>query len=412
MFSTTENENLLLAHAPQNLSNISSTIESPIYFGNAYDNAPLTSTGINTSGGFVVLHPYLFVFGNNGEVRWSVPNDPTNFPAENVARIASLKIIAGISTRGGNSSPAGILWSLDAIIRVTFTGGEGQFTFDTISNQSSVLSSRSMVEYDSVIYWAATDRFMYYNGAPQELPNQMNLRYFFYGQDYIDDHGVEQHISGLTYSERQKVWASKVTQWGEIWWFYPTTDSVNGECDKAVIYNVREKCWYSTLITRSSGYFEQVFADPIWADSTANDLGTYSVWQHEDGIDTVKVRDIAGIPTIITTAIPSSFETGDIAFVAVGPSGQWTGDDRLIDLYRVEPDFIQDGNLTMTVRGRQYANSPNVDSVPFVFAPTTTKIDLREQRREMTLKFESNAVGGFYELGNTLLIIRVGDARP
>ncbi len=158
MFSTTENENLLLAHAPQNLSNISSTIESPIYFGNAYDNAPLTSTGINTSGGFVVLHPYLFVFGNNGEVRWSVPNDPTNFPAENVARIASLKIIAGISTRGGNSSPAGILWSLDAIIRVTFTGGEGQFTFDTISNQSSVLSSRSMVEYDSVIYWAATDR--------------------------------------------------------------------------------------------------------------------------------------------------------------------------------------------------------------------------------------------------------------
>ena len=46
-----------------------------------------------------------------------------------------------------------------------------------------------------------------------------------------------------------------------------------------------------------------------------------------------------------------------------------------------------------------------------MFSPTTLKIDLREQRREMRLRFESNVVNGNYECGLNLLSADVGDMR-
>ena len=46
------------------------------------------------------------------------------------------------------------------------------------------------------------------------------------------------------------------------------------------------------------------------------------------------------------------------------------------------------------------------------FDENSEKIDLRCQGREVTMEIRSNVVGGFYELGNTLLDITIGDVRP
>jgi hypothetical protein len=384
MFSTVSNESILIAHAAPNASFIGSTVERPVYYGPIDMNTPLISTGQDVSGGIVVLHPYLFMFGNSGDVRWSAANDPTTILG--TARIASEKIVYGSSTRGGNSSPAGLLWTLTSLIKVTQVGTTDiLFKFDTVTDQSSILSSRSVIEYDGLYFWAGIDRFLVYNGVVQEVPNQMNLNYFFLN---------------LNYQQRQKVWATKVPQYGEIWWFFPLGNSV--ECNHAIIYNKRENTWYDTSITRGSGYFEQVFADPIWADTSLIN-GNYTLWQHESGVDQRIGNNL--------TAIDSFFETGDLAFVALGPTGSWTGDEIWIDLYRLEPDFIQAGAMSLVINGREYARSLVQSSIPYPFDPATTKIDLREQRREMTLRFESNVVGGFYELGETLLYFRTGDVR-
>jgi hypothetical protein len=61
----------------------------------------------------------------------------------------------------------------------------------------------------------------------KEIPNPMNQDYFF---------------DNLNYTQRQKVWATKVPRFGEVWWFYPRGDST--ECNDAIIYNVRENTWY------------------------------------------------------------------------------------------------------------------------------------------------------------------------
>lgn len=395
MFSTVDNTNIILAYASQDLSSISSQVETPIYYGDSLATTPLIPTGINTAGGILVLHPYLFIFGNDGEVSWTTANNPSVIL--NSARVTSSKIIAGATTRGGNTSPAGILWSLDSVIRVTNVGPTASdFNFDTITDESSILSKKSIIEYDGIYYWVATDRWLSYNGTVTELPNNTSLAFFF---------------QNLNYAQRQKVWATKVSEWGEIWWHFPMGNST--ECNHAVVYNVREQTWYDTVITRSCGDFDQTFQYPIWADNTLNINADYTLWQHETGQD----QNVNGN----LTAINKYIESGDISYCAVGPDGKFNGVDRLIDLYDINPDFLgtpdvnnvlQTGNINFVANGRRYPQSSIISSDVSTFTNTTERVDTRFQARLMTLKFSSNQIGGFFEMGQVLLNMRLGDGRP
>ena len=400
----------LLAHATPSLDNIASPVETPVYAGNLYDDTPLEplkledGTPLVASGGIVVLSPYVMVFSSGGFVRWSKAGDPFTFPLQNFAVVCPRKIIRGMPARGGNASPAGLLWSLDSLLRVTFhpdSDGTPNFRFDTLTSESSILSANSVVEYDGLYFWAGVDRFLFYNGVVQEVPNILNLDWFY----------VNTPTSGVNYDQRQKVWATKVPQYGEIWWFYPS--GTTEECDRAVIFNVREKTWYSTDIEvdggldplrgRGCGYFEQVFADPVWASSHQED-GSYTIWKQETGIDKVWADGTV-------EAIPSSFRTGDLSWCGLGPEGNWTGVDRKVLLERIEPDFKMTGSLNVSAYTREYAQAPLKKTFLSFFKNDTQKIDTRIQAREMSLLFGSLEAGTSYEMGQVLLTLAVGDGR-
>jgi hypothetical protein len=518
-------------------------------------NSTLTfNNGVSVSGGVVTLHPYIFVYGNNGLIKNCAAGNAQDWVSTdaNEVNVATGKIVQGLPVRGGSNAPSGLFWSLDSLIRVSYIGGTGTpvqyWRYDIISSQSSILSSQSAIEYDGVYYWCGVDRFLLYNGTVKEIPNTFNQNYFF---------------DNLNYNQRQKVWATKVPRYGEIWWFYPRGDAT--ECTDAVIYNVRENVWYDAGqalgARRSAGYFSQVFAHPVMAGwetpeldvvysgtmptvngsfelpqttsitsigltqlvtgtniatsaqvsairsdgiQTLNTLvggsgyvnGTYTnvsftggsgaggkativisggavtsvtvttfgagyqvgntlsapntslggtgagfsiqvsalypqvivmslaaiatgsdvvtfttnpnlikMWQHEIGTDEVDGQDVL--------AIDSFFETNDLGWVAGGPSqGGLVGENRWLRLERVEPDFIQDGDMTIVITGRPFAQGGDVESTEYVFGPNTGKVDMREQRRELRIRFRSNVAGGNYQLGRVLLSAAFGDVRP
>jgi hypothetical protein len=129
-----------------------------------------------------------------------------------------------------------------------------------------------------------------------------------------------------------------------------------------------------------------------------------SLWQHEFGTDEIKGNQV--------NAIESFFETSDLGLVSGGPSQpSMIGDNFWLHLERVEPDFVQSGNMELYVTGRPYAQEQDDTSDAYVFSPTTGKIDMREQRRELRLKFVSNTVNGNYQLGRLLLSANIGDVR-
>lgn len=216
------------------------------------------NNNISVSGGVVSLHPYVFVYGNAGLIRNCSAGDPTDWVSAdaNEVNVATGKVVQGLPVRGGSNAPSGLFWSVDSLIRVSYIGGTGTppqyWRYDIISSQTSILSSQCAIEYDGIYYWIGTDRFLLYNGTVKEIPNDMNQNYFF---------------DNLNYAQRQKVWATKVPRYGEIWWFYPKGDAT--ECTDAIIFNVREQTWYDAGealgARRSAGYFSQVFAYPVEA---------------------------------------------------------------------------------------------------------------------------------------------------
>jgi hypothetical protein len=216
------------------------------------------NNNVSVSGGVVTLHPYIFVYGNNGLIKNCAAGNSNDWVSAdaNETNVATGKIVQGLPVRGGSNAPSGLFWSLDSLIRVSYIGGTGNpvqyWRYDIISSQSSILSSQSAIEYDGTYYWCGTDRFLLYNGVVKEIPNTFNQNYFF---------------DNLNYNQRQKVWVTKVPRYGEIWWFYPRGDAT--ECTDAVIYNVRENVWYDAGealgARRSAGYFSQVFAHPVAA---------------------------------------------------------------------------------------------------------------------------------------------------
>ena len=359
-----------------------------------YDN------NLSVSGGVCMLYPYVFIYGNNGLIQNNSAGDFQNWVGAdaNQNNVSATKVVKGMPLRGGTTSPAGLFWSTDQLTRVTYapqTVGTSTiyWRYDIISTQTSIMSSQCVIEYDGIFYWCGVDRFLMYNGVVQEIPNDTNLNYFF---------------DNLNYAQRQKVWATKVPRWGEIWWFYPSGTST--ECNNAIIYNVRENIWYDAGFAiganRSAGVFSEVFRYPIWADNIANTNGSYTLWQHEIGVDQVYLTNV--------DAVQSYFETNSLGWVGGGPGNpQMQGDNVWIRLERIEPNFVQNGNMNVYIKGKGYADEQDVTSQlsPYVFSPTTLKIDMKEQYREMRLRFESNTFNGNYQMGRILISADIGDIR-
>jgi hypothetical protein len=129
---------------------------------------------ISVSGGIVMLFPYLFAYGNNGLIENCAAGDFSNWTSadSNKNNVASTKVVKGLPLRGGTTSPAGLFWTLDSVVRVTYaptTVGTQTFywKYDLITQQSSILSSQCVIEYDGIFYWCGTDRFLMYNGVVQ-----------------------------------------------------------------------------------------------------------------------------------------------------------------------------------------------------------------------------------------------------
>lgn len=389
MFDTVGGVAQLIAHAAPNLSDISATTDRSVWYADMTGTGALVTTGSpDVSGGIVVLAPYLLSFGSNGYVHVSDPNDVTATATE--AWITGQKIVRGMALRGGGQGPSGIFWSLDSVLRATFVGDTAVFAFDTLSAESSILSSQSVIEYDGIYYWAGVDRFLSFNGVVREVTNNMNLNFFY---------------DNLNYAAAQKVFAFKVPRFGEIWWCFPSGAAT--ECTHAVIYNLRENTWYDTELPaamRTAGVYAKVYSKPFMVDAEPTGTGTgYTLYQHETGVDAISGSSV--LP------IRSHFTTSEISML-VGDQAQ----SKSIHVARIEPDFVQVGNLTVQVSGRANARAPVQDGEIFSFPDEATTaeeqiVNVKEVRRLMTFTFETNTLNGDYQMGQCLAHIAPADGR-
>lgn len=391
MYTTSGGVNNLVAHAGLNLNDITNAVETPIYFGPVTANTPLVASAMfNVSGGIVSVYPYLIGYSNFGRVDCSAINNLSGAPLGQ-AFVTGQKIVKGLPLRNAGG-PAFLLWSLDSLVMAIFNASITTgvpFSFNTVSDDTSILSSQGVLEYDGIYFWMGVDRFLMFNGVVREVPNQMNLSFFF---------------DNINFAQRQKAFAFKIPRWGEIWFCAPLFGAT--ECNHAVIYNVREGTWYDTPLPgvgRTAAVFASVYQLPFMVDPGVSG-SNFTLWQHEIGVDAINGANVQ--------AIDSYFVTNEKDLMDAGI-------DKNMRVDMVEPDFVQSGPMMVTAVGRSNARASDIESQVITFpdmsgAPLDADeqvMKFKEARRLMRFKFESNVAGGNYYMGKVLAHIEPDNGR-
>ena len=423
----------------------------------------------SVTGGVVTLPPYTFAFGNDGYAAWSVPNDPADFTGSGAgnAYITGQKIVKGMPLRGGpGNSPSGLFWSADSLIRGTYVGGTAVFQFDTISTQSSILSANSVIEYDGIFYWIGTDRFLTFNGVVREVENNLNLNFFFdnlnyaqrqkvfaykvprfgeiwwcfpFGDSLEPNHAVIYNVrentwydtalpnggrgaglfpavfskpllSGVEPQEAEAVTAAVVA--GGTGYAVGNTLTVLGglgQLDTELTVSTIGGGGVITGVTISNaGQYTEIPTNPVSVTGGAGSAATfnltfdnpYKFWVHEVGTD-----EIDGLTL---NPIQSFFETADLSLPVTAQK------NKALQVLMLEPDFVQSGDMTVAVHGRANARSPEVETEPMMFpetaqTPQEQVVFFKTQRRQLRFRFESNTLGGNYQMGLILAHLQEGD---
>lgn len=435
-------KSLILAVPTSTAEHINDETENTVYSGGYDAEDQFVASSITCSGGLFVTQPYAIYYGTDGNVTWSNVNEPLNVTSGDAGsdRITALKLVKGLPFPTG-TGPGGLLWSLDSVIRMEWVGGQAVFRFTKLTHNSSILAQNSPVEYDGAYFWIGRDRFFMSNGQEcQELPNLMNRDWFF---------------NNLNRKHANKIWVMRNTYYGEIHWFFPKGDST--ECNHAIVFNVKDKCWYDYSLDRTAGTTTTLFDYPVLTGNTEYTVLTLGSITGSISVDDTIKGDTSGAIGVVKEIIDTSYyivgefvagetvnnmsttgsatvtsvkgstglyihEFGQMniglenqmtipSFITSGPISLLTSKDKInrwTRLTRIEPDWQQAGQMSVNVLTKEFANSETVVSDSVHFDPTTDKIDLRIQARHMQLKFSSTEA---FEHGQTLLHVDAGDIR-
>lgn len=394
---------------------VASQTDGPVFYGQTDETTPLVqafdgldpSTAIEVSGGVVALPSVLVAYGNNGIIYWTRPNSLTEWfdlpdqTLRNQQSIAQTKIVTGMKYFGNI-----LFWSINSLISATYVPPQssgGDFTVasywatNVLSENISILSASCAVQYNQLVFWVGQGQFYVFNGAVARLENTMCANWFF-------DNLNEQYQS--------KCFSWVNTQYDEIWFCFPFGEDAT-ECNAAAIYSVSRQVWYTSTLDRSAAMTNLGNRYPILASSalekTLTDgggiLNSYPIWLHEKGVN--KVLGSGDTQQILP--IKSYFEYPIFDLYSSNPS---SATNILVQTMRIEPDFIMPVNtsMTVTIRNRMFAQENAIETGPLTFDINTKYIDgVVSQGRQVSIRFDSNMVDGYYEVGKILHDFIPGD---
>lgn len=371
-------KNYLIFTPLNTCKNIYNNQLSPIFIGDVQSTAPFEPVLNGTSGGIVVLNNIACIYGSSGNLFYSTPTNPFGFTENQI--IANEKLIACRTYRDGL-----LFWTASKLIYAVFVGGEIGWQINVVASNISILSPSSIVGgHNNTFYWVGISQFYSFNGAVDVLPNPFNKNTFF---------------QKINYDFAGNCWGMFVENFSEIWWFAPQDDG--SEATHLYFYDTLGKEWSDTKMGRSCGFPSGYFLYPILASSTPDesDGGTYPLWYHEKGYDKVINNISYPIPSYFTTRIFSLIEKSPSTNVG-------------IRIRKVEKNFQQIGKIKVDVYEIAYPDSQPQLSDSQTFTPEKTQIDLNAAGRFVYLKFTSNDLNGFYQMGHNLIDYKPDTTRP
>lgn len=303
-------------------------------------NAPTSNLGlVVTEERFLVA---LGAGGNPRKVQWCDREARTTWTpaATNEAGDIELQttgqIMQAVRTRGQTL----IVTDVDAHA-MRYLGPPYVYGFERVGTSCGAISRKAAVDVDMGIFWMGQGGFYRFDGnTVQEIPCEV--------RDFIFD--------DFNSGQQSKIWGYANSEFAEIWWYYPSSGSV--EVDRYVGYNYRENFWIIGEMERTCGASRGVFRYPILGDM----YGT--MHDHEVGVN----------------------KDGATVYAETGPISLGNGDNTM-QVMQVIPDEITQGDVEMYFKTRFHPN--DVERVYGPFTPSNPT-SARFQGRQIRMKIQED----------------------
>lgn len=287
----------------------------------------------------VVVTPERFVFclgsgGNRKQVSWAARETLTDWTPTSVNDAGDFELQTnGVLICGKRSRTQTLLWTNTDLHAATFIGGDFVYSFTQLGENCGIIGPNAATVESGVAYWMGSRAFYGYDGFVKPIPCDVS--------DFVFGH--------LNYAQRAKVYAVGEPEFGEVWWFYPSTGS--NENDRYVVYNYRENHWAIGSLSRTAGVSRGVFGKPLWMNANGN------VYEHESG----QARDVT--------------EFADSGPIEIGNG------ERTYLVNQIVPDERTLGNTQLRLYGKLYpTDAETVSPLLIVRQPTDCRMVARQVR--------------------------------
>lgn len=303
-------------------------------------NSPLCGAVLTTQENILMaLGAYDGATVNPRYIKWSAIQDSTDWTptATNQARDATLQTQGEIMT--GKRVPGGLLILTDeGAFLGNYVGPPFVYVFSRVGSGCGVVSRQAVAVTQANTFWMGRNGFHQYNGFVSDLKCDV--------QEYV--------FGDMNVSQISKVSAVLNSDYNEVWWFYPSSSSL--ECDRYVAFNFVDGIWHFGNLDRTCG-------------TGANGVLQYPLMVGQDGF--VYDHEV------------DDFRDGRSPVARTGPVELGNG-DQVIMLKRYIPDEGNVGTVDLRFYRRQWPNGPEEVSGPF---DSTSPTDLRLTARQMEIEY-------------------------
>ena len=299
-----------------------------------------------------------------------------------------VRLSSGSFIVGGLKSRQEILiWTDTSLYSMNFIGPPLTFAVNLINEGSGLISPKGAVNAPNGVFFASKTGFHFYNGSVQKLPCTV--------QEYVFD--------DLDLGQAFKCFMGLNSEFGEMWFFYPSLADGTGEISRYVIYNYEENHWSIGNLVRYSWLDAGIEDQPIAGVTTS---GTQCLFDHEVGSDDYE-DPMTGV----------FVESGDLDI---------TDGENFAFVKRIIPDvtFVKTSSSTATpamnivLKRRNFPNETLTTDSTTQVTESSTLSNVRSRARQVVLRFESDddaspsdQLGYKWRLGSTRIDLQPSGRR-
>lgn len=343
------------------------------------DAAAITNAPAAVTFAMAVPTRQVMAFGCNEEVsadfnplciRWTDTEDNTDWTttASNLAGEYILDASAGRIVAAKQIGPYVAVFTDCRLYLGEYTSNPEQpWRFDLIDDNCGLAGPNAVDVVGGTAFWLAPD----YQFRTWTIGGRVELVVPPIGKEFRDN---------IDRTQVDKVAASALSQFGEVWWHYPDSRDTSEDASENSRYlavSLQDGSWFRGTLARTATVNAGVLQYPVKA--------TYAgmVYYHEYGTDADG------------GALSWSLTTSDIY---IGTAESWAM------CRSIWPDFeAQEGDVSLAVSLKPYPQATARTKGPYTLAVDANKKDFQFQGRTAAFTFSGSAAGTFMRIGKPVL---------